>query len=136
GVAAAHRPIVQLGHETHPAADAILNDILSLDDFERAARARLPRPIFAYVSGGSEDNVTLDGNRAAFDAYGFIPRVLSDVSKRNPATTLFGHEYAMPVGIAPMGIMALSAYRGDLVLARAARAANIPMVLSGTSLIR
>ena len=37
----------------------MLKDILSLDDFERAARARLPRPIFAYVSGGSEDNVTL-----------------------------------------------------------------------------
>jgi len=113
-----------------------VKDILSLDDFERAARARLPRPIFAYVSGGSEDNVTMDGNRAAFDRYGFVPRVLADVSKRNPATTLFGREYAMPVGIAPMGIVALSAYRGDLVLARAARAANVPMVLSGTSLIR
>jgi L-lactate dehydrogenase (cytochrome) len=114
----------------------MLKAILSLDDFERAARARLPRPIFAYVSGGSEDNVTLEGNRAEFDAYGFVPRVLADVSKRDVSTTLFGHKYAMPVGIAPMGIMALSAYRGDLVLARAARAANIPMVLSGTSLIR
>ena len=113
-----------------------MKDILSLDDFERAARARLPRPIFAYVSGGSEDNVTLDGNRAAFDRYGFVPRVLADVSRRNPKTTLFGQEYAMPAGIAPMGIVALSAYRGDLVLARAARAANVPMVLSGTSLIR
>jgi L-lactate dehydrogenase (cytochrome) len=113
-----------------------VNDILCLDDFERAARSRLPRPIFAYVSGGAEDNVTLDGNRAAFDGYGFVPRVLADVSRRNPATTLFGREYAMPVGIAPMGIVALSCYRGDVVLARAARQANIPMVLSGTSLIR
>jgi L-lactate dehydrogenase (cytochrome) len=113
-----------------------LAGILCLDDFERAAHARLPRPIFAYVSGGAEDNVTFRANRAAFDDYGFVPRVLAEVSRRSAATTLFGREYAIPVGIAPMGIVALSAYRGDLVLARAAKAANIPMVLSGTSLIR
>ena len=115
---------------------AILSDILSLDDFERAARRRLPRPIFAYVSGGAEDNVSLRDNRAAFDEYGFIPRVLADVSKRSARASLFGREYALPVGIAPMGIAALSAYRGDLVLARAAWAGEIPMVMSGTSLIR
>jgi L-lactate dehydrogenase (cytochrome) len=114
----------------------MLKDILCLDDLERAARAHLPRPIFAYVSGGAEDNVTRDGNRAAFDEYGFVPRILVDVSKRTGNTTLFGREYAMPFGIAPMGIAALSAYRGDIVLARAARAANIPMILSATSLIR
>jgi L-lactate dehydrogenase (cytochrome) len=113
-----------------------LGDILSLDDFEGAARRCLPRPIFAYVSGGAEDNVSLDGNRRAFDEYGFAPRILTDVSGRSARRALFGHEYALPVGIAPMGIMALSAYRGDLVLARAARAANVPMVMSGTSLIR
>src|SRR5258706_14142978 len=109
---------------------------LPLDAFERAARRHLPRPIFAYVSGGAEDNFALRDNRVAFDDYGFVPRVLTDVSKRSTATTLFGYEYAQPFGIAPMGIAALSAYRGDLVLARAPRAANIPMVMSGSSLIR
>ena len=92
--------------------------------------------MFAYVSGGVEDDATKRDNRAAFDELGFIPRVLVDVSKRTTATTLFGHEYAAPFGIAPMGISALSAYRGDLVQARAAMACNIPMVMSGTSLIR
>ena len=111
-------------------------NLLSLDDFERAASRHLPRPIFAYVSGGAEDNVALRDNRAAFDDYGFVPRILTDVSKRSAATPLFGHIYAQPFGIAPMGIAALSAYRGDLVLARAARAANIPLVMSGSSLIR
>ncbi len=57
------------------------------------------------------------------------------MSKRSSAVTLFGRDYALPFGIAPMGIAALSAYRGDLVLARAARAAGIPMVMSGSSLI-
>jgi len=113
-----------------------LSGILSLDDFERAAARHLPRPVFAYVSGAVEDNVAFRDNRAAFDELGFVPRVLTDVSKRSTAAALFGHDYAVPFGIAPMGVAALSAYRGDLVLARAAREANLPMVMSGSSLIR
>jgi L-lactate dehydrogenase (cytochrome) len=113
-----------------------LSRFLSLDDFEGAARRHLPRPIFAYVSGGVEENLSRDDNRRAFEEIGFVPRVLTGVSKRSTATELFGHTYAAPFGIAPMGLSALSAYRGDIVQARAALAANIPMILSGTSLIR
>ncbi|KAB0269464.1 alpha-hydroxy acid oxidase [Microvirga brassicacearum] len=113
-----------------------LRRILSLDDFETAARRHLPRPIFGYVSGASETNASLRDNRAAFAEFGFVPRVLVDVSQRTQETTLFGKTYAAPFGIAPMGISALSAYRGDIVLARAASHANIPMVMSGSSLIR
>jgi len=113
-----------------------LRSILSLDDFEHAARRHLPRPVFAYVSGGVETDASLRDNRAAFDELGFLPRVLIDVSKRTTATTLFGREYSAPFGIAPMGISALSAYRGDLVQAAGAKAANIPMIMSGSSLIR
>ena len=101
-----------------------LGGILSLDDFEHAARRFLPRPVFAYVSGATEDNAAVRDNRAAFEEYGFVPRVLVDVSKRTAKTMLFGREYAAPFGIAPMGIAALAAYRGDLVLARAARAST------------
>jgi L-lactate dehydrogenase (cytochrome) len=113
-----------------------LHRILSLDDFERAARRHLPRPIFGYVAGAVEDNRAYLDNRAVFDEFAFMPRVLVDVSKRTTATELFGHAYAAPFGVAPMGISALSAYRGDLVQARAAMAANVPMILSATSLIR
>ncbi|MCH3781281.1 alpha-hydroxy-acid oxidizing protein, partial [Campylobacter jejuni] len=48
---------------------------------------------------------------------------------------LFGRRYESPFGIAPMGISALSAYRGDIVLARAAHEQGIPAILSGTALI-
>jgi len=113
-----------------------LRHILSLDDFEQAAQGHLPRPVFAYLSGGVEDNVSREDNRAVFDEWQFIPRVLRGVAKRAQATTLFGHEYAAPFGIAPIGIAALYAYRGDLVLAKAAREANIPFAMSGSSLIR
>lgn len=113
-----------------------LANILSLDDFERAARKHLPKPVFAYVAGAVEDYVSFRDNRAAFEEIGLVPRVLVDVSKASTETELFGHRYAAPFGIAPMGISALSAYRGDLVQAQAAVAANIPMILSATSLIR
>lgn len=112
-----------------------LRKMLSLDDFEHAARAFLPKPIFAYVSGGCETNRSLRGNRSAFTDHGWQTRILTDTSRRTLATSLLGQDWAAPFGIAPMGISALSAYRGDLVQARAAAAANIPMILSGTSLI-
>jgi L-lactate dehydrogenase (cytochrome) len=127
---------VSLLNPLDPALSRHLKSILSLEDFERAARRHLPRPVFAYVCGGVENDASLRDNRAAFEELGFIPRVLLDVSKRTTATTLFGHEYSAPFGIAPMGISALSAYRGDLVQAAGAKQSNIPMIMSGSSLIR
>ena len=115
---------------------ADLRRILKLDDFELAARRHLPRPLYSYVSGGVEDFVTLRENRAAFAEWGFVPRVLVGVGNRTQSVELLGKTYAHPFGIGPMGISAMTAYRGDLVLARAARQANIPMVMSGSSLIR
>jgi L-lactate dehydrogenase (cytochrome) len=110
--------------------------ILSLDDLETAARKHLPRPLFGYVAGAAETNASLRDNRQAFEEIGFVPNVLRDVSRRSIKTSLFGRTYEAPFGIAPMGISALMAYRGDIVLARAAAAAGIPMIMSGSSLIR
>ena len=113
-----------------------LRRILSLDDFEIAARAHLPRPIFGYIAGAAEDNRSQRSNRSAFDDFDFVPRVLVDISRRSMATTLFGQAWAAPFGIAPLGLSALSAYRGDIVLAQAAAQAGVPMIMSGSSLIR
>src|SRR5450631_669471 len=112
-----------------------LRAVLCLDDFEGAARKHLPRPIFGYIAGAVETNMSLNDNRAAFAEFGFLPRMLVDVSKRSQQTTLFGKTYATPFGISPLGISALYAYRGDIVLATAAGAANIPMIMSASSLI-
>ena len=113
-----------------------LRHVLCLDDFETFARKHLPRPIFGYIAGAAETNSSLDDNRRAFGEYAFVPRVLVDVSHRSQETTLFGRRYAAPFGIAPMGIGALFAYRCDLALAQAAAEANVPMIMSGSSLIR
>jgi len=112
------------------------DNYLSLDDFEIAARRFLPPAIFAYVSGGVEQNQSRSDNRAAFQEWGFAPRVLVGTAKRSMEVELFGERYSAPFGIAPMGFSALSAYRGDLVQARAAQDAKIPMIMSGTSLIK
>ncbi|HSI51315.1 MAG TPA: alpha-hydroxy acid oxidase [Ideonella sp.] len=109
---------------------------LSLDDFEPAAQRLLPRPLFGYVAGATETNASLHGNREAFAQWQFVPRVLVDVSAREQSVELFGRRYAAPFGIAPMGISALTAYRGDIVQARAAAQAGVPMVLSSSALIR
>ena len=113
----------------------VLKQMLSLHDFEARARRVLPRPIFGYVSGAAEDNRTRDDNRNVFDEFGFVTRVLRNVSGRRQTVELFGQRFAAPFGIAPMGINALSAYRGDVVLARAANAAGIASIMSGSSLI-
>lgn len=112
-----------------------LASILNLHDFEKAARSHLPRPIFGYVANAAEDGKTLSANHQAFDDFCFLPRALVDVSKVSLETELFGKRYAAPFGIAPMGLSALSAYRGDKVMAQAAARANIPMIMSGSSLI-
>lgn len=114
---------------------AALRHMLSLHDFEGAARRRLPRPIFGYIAGAAEDGASLRDNREVFGEYGFVTRVLRDVSQRSQSVELFGQRYSSPFGIAPMGINALSTYRGDLVLARAAQQAGILSIMSGTSLI-
>ena len=113
-----------------------LRMILALDDFEAPARRYLPRPMYGYVSGGAETNASLRSNRAAFDHFALLPRVLVDVSARSTKTTLFGRVYDAPFGIAPMGGSSMAAYQGDIVLARAAAASNVPMIMSGASLTR
>ncbi|MEX3954104.1 alpha-hydroxy acid oxidase [Paraburkholderia sp. EG287B] len=112
-----------------------LRQILSLADFEAAARRVLPRPLFGYISGAAEDGMSIAANRAAFEHLKFRTKVLVDVSRRSQQTTIFNHTYSSPFGIAPVGISAISAYRGDIALAAAAKDENIPAIMSGSSLI-
>lgn len=113
-----------------------LQRVLFLDDFGSEAKKILPRPIYGYISNASETGQSHKNNLSAFEDYVFLPTTLKDVSKRSASTELFGRTYAAPFGISPMGISALSTYRGDIVLASGAAKENIPMIISGTSLIR
>lgn len=112
-----------------------LNRYLCLNDFEPAARRILPKYLSGYIAGGVETDAALRYNRRAFEEYGFVPRVLKDVSSRNQKATLLGKPYDSPFGISPMRASALCAYRGDIALARPAEATGVPMTLSAWSLI-
>jgi len=112
-----------------------LRGILSLHDFEHAARRVLPRSVFGFVVGGVEDGLSLRANRAAFKEWSLRPRVLNDVSHRSTATQLFGNTYAAPFGVAPMGGAGLIGFNADLAIAAAAAEKNILSVLSGASMI-
>ena len=80
-----------------------MKNILSLDDFERAAEKRLPGCIFAYVEGGTETNSARTANRKDFGLYDLVPRMFKDVGTRDLSHTLLGERYSAPFGIAPMG---------------------------------
>ncbi|MGM8930570.1 alpha-hydroxy acid oxidase [Salinicola halophyticus] len=112
-----------------------LRKILNLNEFEGIAKKILPRPIFGYVAGAAETNFSYKDNYKAFREYGFIPNVCVDVTERNAKVCTLGKEFSAPFGIAPMGVCALTAYRGDIALASEAKEAVIPMVISAASLI-
>ncbi|WBU62020.1 alpha-hydroxy acid oxidase [Paracoccus albus] len=111
-----------------------LQRFLALDDFEPAARRLLPRAIFGYVSGGVENNASLNANRNAFNSMGFRPRILQDVSERDQTTRLFDEDIASPFAIAPMGFSAVAAFDGDVALAKGAAEAGIFAICSAASL--
>jgi L-lactate dehydrogenase (cytochrome) len=102
----------------------------NVSDYRAMAKARLPHFLFEYVDGGSYDEETLRRNVEDLRAVTLRQRVLRDVSSIDLATTLFGHEWSMPVGLGPVGLSGLYARRGEVQAARAAAAAGVPFALS------
>jgi L-lactate dehydrogenase (cytochrome)/(S)-mandelate dehydrogenase len=109
-----------------------LDHAINFEDLRRLAKRRLPRIAFDFIEGGLEDERGLARNQAAFAAYDLVPRYGVDVSACDQATVLFGRTYAGPVGIAPTGIAGLFRPGADMMLAAAAKAANVPFIMSGT----
>jgi (S)-mandelate dehydrogenase len=106
----------------------------NIEDLRQLAQRRVPRGVFEFVDRGSEDEVALRNNRAAFERIKLTPRTLIDVSERSQDVELFGHRLKMPIAIAPTGIAGLMWYQGELELARAATAAGIPFTLATGSM--
>ena len=96
------------------------------------AKRRLTKALFEFCDRGSEDEVAMRDNRASLDRIKLMPRILNDVSGRDPATILFGKQQALPLVIGPTGPAGFVWYRGEIALARAAAAAGIPYTLSST----
>lgn len=109
-----------------------LEHLLSVEDFRRRAFRRLPRVIYDYIDGGAGDEAGVDAAAQRFAQWRIVPRYLVDITVRNQQTILFGHSFDSPFGIAPTGYAGVYRPGAELMLARAARAANIPIILSGS----
>lgn len=103
---------------------------INVDDLRQLARRRLPRTVFEFIDGGAQDEVTLRANRNDFAALRLIPRVLTDIERRDQSVELFGQRYAAPLVLAPTGLAGLLARRGELQAVRAAHRVNVPYCLS------
>lgn len=103
---------------------------LNIAELREGARRHLPRSVFEFVDGGSQDEVSLRANREDFARYAFLPRVLTDVSKRDLTTTILGTPAAFPLVLAPTGLAGIVRRQGELAASRAAAAAGVPYCLS------
>jgi (S)-mandelate dehydrogenase len=110
-----------------------IEDAVNIEDLHRMAKRRLPKIAFDFIEGGLEDERGLERNTSAFHKHLLLPRYLVDVSTRDQSKTIFGQTFASPFGISPTGGAGLFRYHADLMLAEAARDANIPYIMSGAS---
>jgi L-lactate dehydrogenase (cytochrome) len=94
------------------------------------ARRRLGARAYSYVAGGAGGETTQRANRAAFDRWAVVPRVLRDVSSRDTSVELFGRRLPAPLLVGPVGALELVHREADLAVARAAAATGVPMVFS------
>ena len=107
--------------------------IAATTDYREAARRRLPRFLFDYIDGGAFSETTLRRNIADLADVALKQRVLRDMGDLSLETELFGERWAMPVGLAPIGLAGMTRRRGEVQAARAACTANVPYTLSTVS---
>jgi L-lactate dehydrogenase (cytochrome) len=97
-----------------------LKDCNNFDDFRKLAKKKLPSPIFHYIDGGSDDEVTLKRNTEAFNDCDLIPNVLADVGNVDLSTTVLGQQIDFPLFPAATAMHRLYHHEGERASARAA----------------
>jgi L-lactate dehydrogenase (cytochrome) len=108
--------------------------ISAATDYREAAKRKLPRFLFDYLDGGSYAEMTLRNNVSDLSSLALRQRVLKNVADLSLETELFGEKMAMPVGLAPVGLGGMYARRGEVQVAKAAKKAGIPYIISTVSL--
>jgi L-lactate dehydrogenase (cytochrome) len=97
-----------------------LKDCYNFNDFRRLAKKKLPAPIFHYIDGGSDDEITLNRNTNAFNDCDLVPNILASVGEPDLSTTIFGRKIDMPLFLSPTAMQSLYTPEGDRASARAA----------------
>jgi isopentenyl diphosphate isomerase/L-lactate dehydrogenase-like FMN-dependent dehydrogenase len=97
---------------------------------EAAARRRLNRNSYAYIAAGAGNERTIHANRAAFDRWRIVPRMLRNVERRDTGVELFGRRLESPFLLAPIGVLELAHREADRAVAQAARETRTTMIIS------
>jgi L-lactate dehydrogenase (cytochrome) len=98
-----------------------LNDCHNFQDFRELARRRLPYPIFHYIDGAADDEVTYRRNTQAYEEVDLVPNVLGDVENIDMSVEVFGKKLAMPLYCAPTALQRLFHHDGERAVAKAAQ---------------
>ena len=97
-----------------------LDDCHNVEDFRRLAKQRLPYPVFHYIDGAADDEVTRRRNTAAYENCDLVPNVLAGVSEIDMSVTLMGRRMEMPLFLSPTALQRLFHWQGERAVARAA----------------
>lgn len=106
---------------------------VTVEDYRRAARRKLPDFVWAYLDGGSDDRNTLTDNRDDFGAWSLRSRVLTGQGAPDLSATAFGQTLSMPVVLAPTGYTGLCHWQSDIAAVRAAERRGTRMIVSTAS---
>src|SRR3974390_3055128 len=94
-----------------------LGDCCNFYDFRALAKRRLPGPIFDYIDGAADDEVTLRQNSASFDRCDLVPNVLRGVETVDLSVTVMGQKLALPVYCSPTALQRLFHHQGERAVA-------------------
>jgi len=97
-----------------------LSDCHNIDDFRELARRRLPWPVFDYIDGAADDELTKARNTAAFADVDLVPDVLAGVAEIDTSCTIMGRKSALPLMLSPTGLQRAFHWQGERAVARAA----------------
>ncbi|TPX08051.1 uncharacterized protein E0L32_010251 [Thyridium curvatum] len=123
-------PIVAETSRAAGPAKPDLDDIINLDDFEKAAEQTLSKKAWAYIHGASNDNITRDANQHMYKRIWLRPAVMRDISVVDTSCELFGCRLSMPVYISPTGAVRMAGPEGEVGQAKAAATAGIIQCMS------
>jgi len=98
-----------------------LSNCHNFQDFRELARRRLPSPIFHYIDGAADDEITHRRNTLAYDDVDLVPSVLAGVENVDLSTTIFGRKIELPLYCAPTALQRLFHHEGELAVAKAAQ---------------
>ncbi len=97
-----------------------LDDCQNIADFRELAKRRLPYPVFHYIDGAADDEITKDRNTAAFEDVDLVPDVLVGADKLDPSITIMGRKSALPLMLSPTALQRLFHWQGERAVAATA----------------